>query len=294
MASVDPIPQDGALRLQLAAIAGNEPESSFLEIRPLGPPGRQWFVPVRALDSAASVILKLSPRHNVYVGAAPRVRRSGTADAVEHIWTLWVDCDMPEAVQRLRNFRPLPSIVIRSGTDDRLHAWWQLRRSISPEQAVRANRRLALALAADRAATDAARIMRPAGSLNHKTKPPRAVECVRLEPTAFDVADVVRGLEDDAAYIQAPRPRRACMAADGRTVLTGLARVVRDATIGGRNNALNWAAYRAGEHIDAGTLALDEAEGELFAAALDVGLGEPEAQRTIASGLSAATGRRAA
>jgi hypothetical protein len=52
---------------------------------------------------------------------------------------------------------------------------------------------------------------------------------------------------------------------------------------------LNWAAYRAAEHAidpsDAGRV--------LLAAALQAGLGEREAQRTLASGFTAA-GRRAA
>ena len=190
-------------------IAGNEPETSYLEIRPLDPPGRQWWIPVRKLDSAAAVISKLSRQCNVYIGAAPRVHRSGRADAVERVWALWCDCDTPESVERLRAFHPWPSIVNRSGSGENVHGWWQLRQPLSPEHAVRANRRIALALGADRAATDAARVMRPIGSLNRKSSPPRLVECVRLELDAFDVADVVSGLADDPAYAPRPTPIRA-------------------------------------------------------------------------------------
>jgi hypothetical protein len=99
----------------------------------------------------------------VYVGAAPRVRRNGTKDDVEPVWTLWTDADTPDAAGALRAFSPLPSIVIRSGTTDHLHAWRQLDGPLSSAAAVRASRRLALALGADRASTDAARIMRPPG-----------------------------------------------------------------------------------------------------------------------------------
>ena len=287
------IPNDVALKMQLACIAGNEPESSFLEIRPLDPTGRQRFVPVRELDSAVAIVSKLAPHHQVYVGAAPRVRESGRADAVERAWCLWADCDSPGSVERLRAFRPLPSIVNRSGSGENMHAWWQLREPLSPEHAVRANRRLALALGADRAATDAARVMRPTGSLNHKTRPPRRVECVYLEPDSFTVSDVVQGLPDDRAYAPRPLPIRTGPKRNGQAALDGLARVVRESSIGDRNHRLNWAAFRAGEHATAGTIDPGDAEAELLDAALAVGLGEREALRTIASGLTAAE-RRAA
>lgn len=285
----DPIPQPQALRLQLAMIAGNEPASSFLEIRPLDPPGRQWFVPVREIDEAATLIPRLAQVHNVFVGACPRVRRAGTADAVERAWCLWADCDSSEAVDRLRAFRPLPSIVIRSGTGGNVHAWWPLRCPVSPAHAVRANRRLALALGADRGATDAARIMRPAGSLNHKHDPARTVECVRVELDTFSVADVIHGLADDPAYTPRTAPPHQRFASGGSEALAGLARVVRGSPIGKRNERLNWAAYRAGEHVAAGTMDTATAERELLAAAVDVGLSEREALRTIASGLNAST-----
>jgi hypothetical protein len=102
------IPPDVALRLQFAMIAGNEPASSFIEIRPLVPAGGQAFVPVRELRTAVAAVERLTGRHDVYVGAAPRTRQSGRAEAVERVWCLWADCDSPEAVKRLKAFRPRP------------------------------------------------------------------------------------------------------------------------------------------------------------------------------------------
>jgi hypothetical protein len=286
------IPQDDALRLQLTMIAGSEPAGSFVEIRPLDPVGRQRFIPVRQLELAAATILKLAHAHNVYVGCAPRVRQAGAAAAVERVWTLWADTDGPEALAQLRQFQPLPSMVIRTGSEDHAHAYWPLREPITPAYAQRCNRRLALALGADRKSTDSARILRPAGTLNHKHSPPRPVVCTRLELTVFTVAEVVRGLDDDPAYAPKPKPVRAARD-DGPSVLAGLARVVRDATTGERNAKLNWSAYRAGDHVAAGHLDDGDAESELLAAALEVGLGEREASRTIASGLTAAIGQAA-
>ncbi len=282
----EPIPQEIALRLQCVAIAGHEPPSSYFELRPLDPAAAQHFIPVGDVPAVVERVKSLRERHQVYLGAAPRAREAGTADAIERAWTLWVDIDSPEAVERLRRFRPLPSIVVRSGTEDHLHAWWPLRSSITPRWAERANRRLAYRLKGDPASTDVARIMRPIISINRKAQPATMVECVRLELDVFELRDVVGGLPDPPAKPSAA-PREPRRAADPGATLAGLSRVVREATAGERNHKLNWAAFRAGEHIADGELDAADAEDELLAAALDAGLGEAEARRTIQSGLDA-------
>ncbi len=78
------IPQDVALQLQLALIAGQEPRSSFFELRPLDRAGRpavheRAFLPVGDLVGTAERILRLADGFNAYIGAAPRVREDGTA-----------------------------------------------------------------------------------------------------------------------------------------------------------------------------------------------------------------------
>ena len=287
------IPQDVALKLQCVAIAGHEPPTSFFELRPLDPAGRQEFIPVGDVPAVVDRVQSLRERHQLYIGAAPRTREAGTADAIERVWTLWADCDTEEAVEHLRRFRPLPSIVVASGTEGHLHAWWPLRSSITPRWAERANRRLAYRLKADPASTDVARIMRPIISVNRKTQPATMVECIRLELDVFEMRDVVGGLPDPppkTSVTPGLPPRRP---ADPGCTLAGLGRVVREAPVGERNHKLNWAAFRAGEHIAAGELGAGDAEGELLAAALDAGLGEAESRRTIQSGLDAGS-RRAA
>jgi hypothetical protein len=286
------IPQQVALRLQCACIAGDEPRSSFFELRPLAPAGRQEFIPVGDVPAVVERVEGLRERHQLYIGAAPRAREAGTADAIERVWCLWADCDSEEAVEHLRRFRPLPSIVVASGTEGHLHTWWPLRKSITPAWAERANKRLAHRLKADPIATDRARIMRPIISVNRKTQPATVVECIRLELDMFEMRDVVGGLPDPPskcvpAHVVAPA--RSCAGA----TLAGLARVVREAPIGERNDKLNWAAFRAGEHISAGIFGPADAESELLAAALNAGLTETEALRTIRSGLSASSKRAA-
>ncbi|MFJ9858893.1 bifunctional DNA primase/polymerase [Streptomyces albogriseolus] len=65
--------------------------------------------------------------------------------------------------------------------------------------------------------------------------------------------------------------------------LGGLVRVVLTAPPKTRNSRLYWAACKAWAHVADGHLAAGDVEAELIDAALQVGLGEGEAKRTIAS-----------
>lgn len=85
-----------------------------------------------------------------------------------------------------------------------------------------------------------------------------------------------------------PRPWTGSATHPATGALKGLTQVVLEAPDGTRNHKLNWAAFRAGEHIAAGRLAFDEAHAALFDAALRIGLGEREALATLASGLRSA------
>lgn len=269
------IPAREALLLQLAAFAGNEPGASKHEIRTLRPdgrPGRREFVGVRDRHGAAEAILALDDV-NVYIGAAPRVRESGTAADVERVWCAWADCDSEASVEALRHFRPLPSIVVRT-SPGRVQALWPLRSAVEPSWARRANRRLAYALGADMAATDPARILRAIGTRNHKHSPPAPVTCARLELAAFALADVVGSLPDAPGDARAVPRDRVRSATPGS--LAGLTRSVREAHVGERNALLFWAACTA---TDEGL----DAREELRQAAFDAGLPEHEIERTLDS-----------
>jgi hypothetical protein len=265
-----------ALLLQLAAIAGNEPASSFLEVRclrPDGAPGPRDFVPVRELRRAVEIVLGLRDVH-AYVGAAPRIRKSGTAQDVERVWTLWADCDSPEAVEALRRFLPLPSIVVRT-SPGRMQALWPLQRPVAPAWARRANRRIAHALGADMAATDAARIVRAIGTFNMKHTPPAPVTCARCELDVYALGEIVGSLPD--APGDAPRRQVVRSHGDSSTgSLAGLLRTVREAPVGERNALLFWAACTARDEGH-------EAREELRQAAFDAGLPEFEVERTLGS-----------
>jgi hypothetical protein len=211
--------QDVALRRLLEAIAGDEPAGSFVEMR-FRWPGRwqQLWFPVSELDRAARAADDLGQLGDVYVGCAPRIARSGGKDAVGRVWMLWADPDSKESSDRLRKFRPLPSIVQRSGTADHFHSFWPLSEPLTPAATKIANKRLAFRLGADCASTDIAHILRVPGSLNHKHAPPALVECVRLKPHVFTAAQIVGELDN---VEQLERPATTTVRTSGTRLAAG-------------------------------------------------------------------------
>jgi CHC2-type zinc finger protein/DNA primase RepB-like protein len=212
------VPQDKALWLQLTAIAGRPDADDDIEVRwkPRGREMRREFHRADRLEAIVPAVLGRARHADVYLGCAPRRRgKGGGKDAIGRAWQLWVDCDTAEAEAALRAFRPLPNLVIRTGRRDHLHAYWTLREAISPAEAEGVCKRLAAHLGADEKSTDIARILRAAGTQNHKHDPPLAVECVRLEidgrlPVAAEVLANVPALAIPAvAAPVVPRAPRA-------------------------------------------------------------------------------------
>jgi len=247
----------------------------------------QEFFPVRELHRAAVSALRRGQHADTYVSACPRVAKRGKAEAVARGWCLWVDLDTPAAVQRLHEFSPRASIINESGSDGRLHAYWPLSHAVPPAAIERSNERLALALLADLMVVGVHSVIRAAGTGNFKHAPPGVVRCIRLEPIAFRLPEVVAGLQDMPLQIRPSRPSRGSSIGASSAAVDGVARVVRSAVPGERNSRLNWAAYALGPRVAEGTLARGEVECALFDAATDVGLGEGEALATIRSGLEA-------
>lgn len=86
-----------------------------------------------------------------------------------------------------------------------------------------------------------------------------------------------------APVVRPQRHSRPTEGGAGARALDGLLRVVLSALQGERNSKLYWAATRAWAHVADGHLAAGDVEAELIGAALQIGLGEAEARRTIAS-----------
>jgi hypothetical protein len=193
-ASTDPSDPEFALRSYLALLAGRAPSSHFLEVRYRVGAEQLGHEFHRVYDDRSLIraVRARGSRTDVYVGCAPRSRRQGTKDAVSQVWVLWAECDGEESARRLQRFRPLPALVIASGSGPNCHGYWPLTAPLEPRKAELANLRLAHALHADRVCFDAARILRPPGTWNFKHDPPRPVGVLRLDANVrFSTEEVI-------------------------------------------------------------------------------------------------------
>jgi len=178
--------------------SGERHDGSWLEIRTKTARGmRQEFIPSRAHRAAAVVIERCGRETETFVGVAPRWRHGGKKEDVARAHMLWVDADTPEAGAALERFAPKPSMVIASGGPGCLHAYWSLLSPASPDEAERANRRLAHALGADMSATDCPRVLRPPSTWSYKRNKPVTVEALNVE--TYTLEQVVGDLPDPPA-----------------------------------------------------------------------------------------------
>jgi hypothetical protein len=181
----------------LHAIAGDRRGDELLEIRYATGDGgmRRRFISIRRVDAAARAIRALSPRTDVYCGVLLRSRRAGGRDAVTRSHLAFVEIDFIDALDRLRRFARPPTMIVGSGTAGHAHAYWTLRTRVGAVELEQANRMLASHLGGDLASVDAARILRPAGTLSHKHRPPAAVELLHLDSAArYELPELVNGL----------------------------------------------------------------------------------------------------
>jgi hypothetical protein len=142
----------------------------------------QLFFDIAHLAEASRVIVGLGSRTDTYVGVAPRRTSCGRRSAVGHSCTLWADCDTAEAAARLASALPPASLVVRSGSNQGRHAYWLLAAALPIGAVEVLNRRIALALRADRRCADGARVLRAPGTKNFKYTPPASVTLAQFRP----------------------------------------------------------------------------------------------------------------
>jgi hypothetical protein len=181
-----------------STLYGREQAGGFVEVRTRRARGgmdQRWFE-LHDQDGLARHIEARGPHTDVYIGVAPRVRREGTKHAVERVHVLWADCDDLDSLAALDAFRPPPTLVIGSGGG--YHAYWALADAAPPHLAEVGCKRLSAALGSDSRVCDAARVMRPPGTFNHKPqrladgKPvPVYVHDRRLDIERYAYAEVV-------------------------------------------------------------------------------------------------------
>jgi hypothetical protein len=166
------------------------------------------------------------PREEVFVGVTPRTLPKGTKPYVEYSRFVWVDVDQPEELHKLWRFlqeRPA-HLVVRSGGSGGAHAYWRLAAPLRArtvdedsgevvEWVERANQRLIhhlgrwvtvveageqkrMFVGADRACADRSRVMRVAGTVNHKTGEHARIAWADLALPGYDIRALVGDLPD--------------------------------------------------------------------------------------------------
>jgi CHC2 zinc finger len=193
-------------------LAGTAPGARLLEIRfalrhrDMG----RLFIAAHSAPGASRLIQRLASRTDVYVGVCLRNRRAGGRNAIDRSHLAFVEIDAPDAIDRLHDFPHPPSMIVSSGTHGHAHAYFSLASPVAIPELESTNRRIAHALGGDLASVDAARILRPPISWNHKHSPPSPVQLIELEPSRrYDVKRLVAGLDE-------PRGQTTRDAAGGR------------------------------------------------------------------------------
>lgn len=173
-----------SLRAYLKALYADAPPGSLIELRwrVANEPLARRFLAASQLDRISAVIVQLAAHGEVFIGVLARARRSGTRTDVQPLGAvLWADCDTARSIAALARFRLPPSVVVASSRHRR-HAYWLLCQPVSLARIEQLNRRLARTLHADPHCVDAARILRPPGSLNRKQQLAQPVELLSIDP----------------------------------------------------------------------------------------------------------------
>ncbi len=198
----------------LDALFADSAGDSFIELRVRIAHGmRRTFVPTKDLVTAAACVARYAASTDVYVGVLPRQRRAGNRDSVPiRASVLWADCDSAASTRALERFTPPPMIVVASGSGSNRHAYWRLREPVPIDIIENANRRLAGLLGADIACTDAARIMRPPSSHNHKHPAPTRVRLLACNSRRRHRLRDIVGAGDAVAHSRRATTSRAATA----------------------------------------------------------------------------------
>lgn len=199
------------LRRYLRALFGQARTGLLVEARLRVEAGMaQRFLPVDGLDAVEQLVLEHGVITDLYVGVLPRWRARGARrDVAGGARVLWADCDGAHAAAALAGFGRAPSLVVRSGTGEHRHAYWLLDREATVAEVQRGNRRLALALGADAGSAEAARILRPPATLNHKHAPPVPVVLETCVPERrYPLRELVGRLPDPPGERGAAAARR--------------------------------------------------------------------------------------
>jgi CHC2-type zinc finger protein len=204
-----------ALHLYLQVLCATSCQERWLDVRwrRAGAPMRRRFIATDRPWQAERLIASRAAGSDVYVGVALRDSCThGGRGAVAASHLAWIESDNPASAELLQAFPLPPTMLVGSGTPGHLQAYWTLDRRCSLHDLERLNRRLAAGLAGEPGCADAARILRPPETLNHKHDPPRPVMLLAFNPgvpVSVDHLDAaLPGDPDPPTWHPAPQRRR--------------------------------------------------------------------------------------
>lgn len=194
----------------LSVITGRGRCDGWIELRYRHAGGmRTRFYGARGPHHAlAQTAIRLAETHDVYVGCALRSAQRGDRAHIGQAWTLWAECDGSDAHAALDAFEPAPTLLIASGTPGHMHAYWALDAPLRADALEDANRRLAAAVSGDPVCYDAARILRPPGTQNHKHTPPLPVRQIGSVGLVHRHAEILGELPPVPAMASTPSGQR--------------------------------------------------------------------------------------
>jgi RepB DNA-primase from phage plasmid/CHC2 zinc finger len=210
-----------------ASINVGDPQQSFLHLHALARPGMlvelrvrrdgRWIKDFHSDCRAAGWAAQQHKGNaDVYVGVVPRTRSGVGGDSLPtHASVLWAEADNEAALARALDYTPAAHIVIRS-SPGKAHFYWLLNQPIPLAYIEQGNKRLAHHLGCDPRATNAGRILRVAGTLNHKRGTPQRVAITRWDTQANHAPGAVAG------HLPDPRPPRPLTAVAARVRNVGL------------------------------------------------------------------------
>ncbi len=212
--SDQPLSPADQLHLYLRILCATSARAAWLDVRWRAPgcSMRRRFIEASNVRQAERLIASRARHGDIYLGAALRGSSAhGGRAAIDGSHLAWLESDNPRSAALVESFAHPPTMLVASGTPGHMQAYWALDRRCNVDELERLNRRLALALAGDSGCTDAARILRPPGTLNYKHDPPQPVTLTRLNtglPVGLEQLNAALPVDSDPVSWP-PGPRHA-------------------------------------------------------------------------------------
>lgn len=160
---------------------------------------KTWKFPEQAEEAAAYLLRESRRLRDAYFGVhLYEERQPGrrlAANSVEYVRALWVDGDGAKVLQGW----PFPTAVVHS-SEGREHFYWALEHPIHKDEATKLNKRMAVAMGADRGKAGLATVLRAPGTFNYKRDTP--------EPVTMEITGGCYTSEEISASVpELPRPQ---------------------------------------------------------------------------------------